>query len=226
MLEHEAVVAHLARCRRCSAHMDQALSLRTLIGRRADATPPWTREESLWLQSRATRAFALAVGAATLAMAAPGYLIGHTAEAPAHITRHIASWQIAFAVGLFVLAWRPRLTHALLMMATTVGALSAIATALDIASGQGSRRVEILHLLEVAGAWIIWRITPPSLRPAWRAFGSGQRARLTEPARDSEGNDSECESANEHDGRTARNVVVVRQIQANDPASDTDRNRQ
>jgi hypothetical protein len=109
----------------------------------------------------------LAAAVVIVAEAVPVYIRGDGLDAQTHAARHMASWQIGFGVGLFVAAWVSRMSHAMLALASSFAILSAVATGINLVNGHSGPLAETVHLIELIGVFLLWRITPPHLR-AWR----------------------------------------------------------
>lgn len=58
-----------------------------------------------------------------------------------------------------------RLSHAMLALGATFASLTIAATVIDIATGHQGPWDESVHLVEIIGFVLLWRITPPHLRP-------------------------------------------------------------
>lgn len=126
--------------------------------------------EKRWLRARWTRWFLAASALFIIIEAIPGYAAGdgHGLSSQAHAARHLATWQIGFGAGLLVAAIMSRLTHAMLALAVTFGALTVVATAIDILSGHSGPWAESVHLIELAGVFLLWQLAPPHLA-VWHA---------------------------------------------------------
>jgi hypothetical protein len=179
--DRSAAMGHAATCARCSPAAAAASSLR-LSSRQVDAVlddAPLTARERRWLSGRWTRRLLLLAAIVIVIEAVPTYIRGHGLGAEAHAARHLATWQIGFGVGLLVAAWVSRLTHAMLALAATFATLTIVATVIDIVRGHSGPWRESVHLVELVGVFLLWRITPPHLLP-WRSTST----RLTVDAPD------------------------------------------
>lgn len=106
----------------------------------------------------------LAVAVTQLLMALPE-LVGHSNLGDGvHVARHLGAWDIAFAVGLLVVAWQPDRARGLLPMAAALVGVMVVAAGLDLAGGSVGALGESTHLLELAGLGLVWwlaRATTP-----------------------------------------------------------------
>lgn len=98
-----------------------------------------------------------------VADAVPTYISGDGLTAEAHAARHLASWQIGFGVGLFVAAWMSRMSHAMLAFAGTFAALTIAAKAIDVIGGHRGPWADSVHLVELVGVFLLWRLAPSHL---------------------------------------------------------------
>jgi predicted anti-sigma-YlaC factor YlaD len=100
------------------------------------------------------------VGLAQVCLAVPGFL-GDDAGAPVHIAHEQGVWALALAVGLLMVAWRPRNAAALLpFMAVLAGGL-ALTMAADIAAGRTQAAAEAPHGLAFLGVGLLWVLAHP-----------------------------------------------------------------
>jgi hypothetical protein len=126
-----------------------------------------TSRERRWLGGRWTRRLLLVAAAVIVVEAIPAFVRGNGLSAECHPARHLASWQIGFGVGLFVAAWLSRMSHAMLALAATFATLTVTATAIDVIGGHRGPWAESVHLVELIGVFLLWRLTPAHLLP-WR----------------------------------------------------------
>ena len=126
-----------------------------------------TASERRWLGSRWPRRLLLVAAIIIVLEAVPAYIRGRGLGAETHAARHLAAWQIGFGVGLLVAAWVSRLTYAMLALAATFALLTVTATVIDIIRGHSGPWSESVHLVELVGVYLLWRMTPPHLLP-WR----------------------------------------------------------
>ena len=57
------------------------------------------------------------VAVQVLALSAPALLLGHSAGSDRHAARHLGSFAVAYAIGLFVVALRPAKARGMLPLA-------------------------------------------------------------------------------------------------------------
>jgi predicted anti-sigma-YlaC factor YlaD len=148
--------AHLARCTDCSRWAERAAELARLT--RLAPAPPVPDLSAQVLEARRAepsrtvqlvRVGLVAVAALQLALGVPE-LFGQQ-----HIGHEIASWNVAAAVGFFVVALRPRRVSGVLpVMSAAVAVLMAI-TLRDLLVGHVHLEAELAHLLLVAGVLLL-----------------------------------------------------------------------
>jgi hypothetical protein len=114
--------------------------------------------------------------------AIPAYIRGDGPSAETHAARHLAAWQIGFGVGLVVAAWVSRMSHAMLAFAATFAALTVVATGIDVIGGHTGPLAEPVHLVELIGIFLLWRLTPPHLLP-WHRTSRATSSHVTPPTR-------------------------------------------
>jgi predicted anti-sigma-YlaC factor YlaD len=94
-------------------------------------------------------------------------LLGENAGASIHVARELGSWDIALAVGLLVVAWRPTMARGLLAFALTLAGATIVTAALDVVSGRAPAVAESTHVIDlmaVALVWLLARSTPSPAR--------------------------------------------------------------
>ena len=174
--ERVAAMAHAGRCARCTHAIAAASALPArgpLPAGVLDDTLLTSRERR-WLNGRWTRRLLLVAAIVIVLEAAPTYIRGSGLGAEAHAARHLATWQIGFGIGLLVAAWVSRLTYAMLALAATFALLTITATVIDVIRGHSGPWRESVHLVELVGVYLLWRITPPHLMP-WRTTPTSSR---------------------------------------------------
>lgn len=110
----------------------------------------------VWWGMRAAL-FVIAVG--ELGLAVPDLVArasGVTGDV--HIQRHLGSFQIAYAVGLIVVALRPAKARALVPLTAALAASMVGAAIVDIAQGVTPALGEAQHTLEIAGLLLVWML--------------------------------------------------------------------
>jgi predicted anti-sigma-YlaC factor YlaD len=107
---------------------------------------------------------AVAVAAvAQLALALPVLLSGLGVAADPHISREMASFDIALAVGFALAAYRPARARAFVPVAFVLAVCLAVTSAVDMANASTAMIHEVGHLAAVAQAALLWalgRATP------------------------------------------------------------------
>jgi predicted anti-sigma-YlaC factor YlaD len=176
-----AVETHLAGCDGCRQWAAAAERIhRAVRVRPADPVPdltdtimavaPMSRRRSA-ARSRTiewARAGLIAIGVTRLVLAVPGILLGEGAGIDGHVARELASWDLALAVGLLVVAWRPRLATGMLAFALTLAAALAVSIAVDVVGGSVTATTESTHVLELAGVGLVWVLARTGAPPPRR----------------------------------------------------------
>jgi predicted anti-sigma-YlaC factor YlaD len=108
------------------------------------------------------RAAVAVIAVAQLALALP-VLVG----ADAHLSREVAVFEMALAVGFAFVAWRPEWARGLVPVAVVVAAGLALTSVVDLAGAQVNPLQESGHLAAVVQAALLWalaRMDPPRPR--------------------------------------------------------------
>ena len=194
-VEDEAVSSHLSSCPACAAfsmaverqhrevrlHAAEAVpDLSEAILQRAGVTPGGARRAA----TRRARVlewarYGLLVVALTQIVLALRELIDAVGgDEAVHTTRHLGGWDLAFAVGLLVVAWQPERARGLLPMAAALAGVMVVTAVLDVADGHTAAMAESTHLLEVVGLVLLWGVAWANGRRQQRRglpFGWGGR---------------------------------------------------
>jgi predicted anti-sigma-YlaC factor YlaD len=102
---------------------------------------------------------AVAVAAvAQFALAVPVLLSGLGVAADPHISREMASFDIALAVGFALAAYRPARARAFVPVAFVLAACLAVTSAVDMANASTAIIHEVGHLAAVAQAALLWAL--------------------------------------------------------------------
>lgn len=100
------------------------------------------------------------VALAQLGLGLPHLLAGGEDHALAiHASHHLGAWDVAFAVGLLVIAIQPWRTRGFLPMATALVTIMVVTAVLDIANNRTPGMTEAAHLLELAGLVLAWALS-------------------------------------------------------------------
>ncbi|MGH9245561.1 MAG: zf-HC2 domain-containing protein [Acidimicrobiales bacterium] len=165
--------AHLAGCLACQAWAAAVTELQRAVRvRRADAVPDLTasildgapelapepkvhhrRQPVTW-----PRYALFAIALTRLVLAVPALVLGLGADASVHVARELGVWDAALAVGLLVAAYQPERSRGLLPMALALGGFMAVAALVDVFAGQAPAGSEAVHVLELAGVVVLWRL--------------------------------------------------------------------
>jgi predicted anti-sigma-YlaC factor YlaD len=192
-LEREAMDAHVAGCGDCTAfrasvteaHRSVRLSsaevvpdlTATILAAHAASGAP-ARVPSPRRGSSATTSvitflrYALGVVAATqLVLAVPELLDPDGAASTLHASHHLGAWDIAFAVGLLVVAVQPWRARGLLPMCAALAGVMVVTAVIDVASGRTPGLAESTHVLELTGLALVWQLS----RVPWAGDGPARR---------------------------------------------------
>jgi predicted anti-sigma-YlaC factor YlaD len=189
--ERAAAAAHTSTCPDCTASLTATALLRPALHTAATPAPSrpagidadqLTSQERRWLSGRWARRLLLVAAVFIVIEAIPAYIRGDGPTAETHAVRHLAAWQIGFGVGLIVASWVSRMSHAMLAFAATFAALTVVATSIDIISGHSGPLAEPVHLIELIGVFLLWRLTPPHLLP-WHRTNRSTSRHVTPPTR-------------------------------------------
>jgi len=177
-IEMSRIQLHLSGCPHCQAYADGASTLhRATRLRPAEPVPDLVgavlaRVETPQRSRPEWARYALfAVALTQLLVALPALLMGDSFGASVHIARELGSWDVALAVGLLYVAWRPERANGLLPFAAALAGTMVLTALIDIFSGQKAPLAESHHLLEVVGLALLVVLA----RPNWW----GVRRRLT-----------------------------------------------
>lgn len=105
-----------------------------------------------------TRALLAAIAVAQLVVAVPALLLAAGGDAPVHLVRDLGAFDLALAVGSFAVARDPRRAFGLLPVALTLALAVSAAAVLNVATGGVSPATEAVHLLDLVGVALIWRL--------------------------------------------------------------------
>lgn len=165
--DRRVALAHAQHCQHCSVLVAVSIPQPdpTIVGPVSSPidAAALTKRERRWLGGRWTRWLLMVAAIVIVADAVPTYISGDGLSAEAHAARHLASWQIGFGVGLFVAAWMSRMSHAMLAFAGTFAALTIAAKAIDVIGGHRGPWADSVHLVELVGVFLLWRLAPSQL---------------------------------------------------------------
>jgi predicted anti-sigma-YlaC factor YlaD len=103
-----------------------------------------------------------AVALTQLLIALPALLLGDSLGATVHIARELGSWDVALAVGLLYVAWRPERAIGMLPFAAALAGTMVVSALFDVFSGRKAPLSESHHLLEVAGLVLLVVLAQPN----------------------------------------------------------------
>jgi predicted anti-sigma-YlaC factor YlaD len=189
--ERAAADVHTSTCPDCAASLKATALLRPAPRTATTPAPSHTAginadqltsQERRWLSGRWARRLLLVAAVIIVIEAIPAYIRGDGPSAETHAARHLAAWQIGFGIGLIVAAWVSRMSHAMLAFAATFAALTIVATGIDVIGGHSGPLAEPVHLVELVGVFLLWRLTPPHLLP-WRRTNHQTSTPIAHPTR-------------------------------------------
>lgn len=158
--------AHLVGCAACRARAAslQAMSRRSrlhvapVVPDLADAVVAARAAEPARVPWSPARSGLVLVGVAQLLLSLPALLLGGDVAASLHVTREAAVTELAVAVGVLSAAWRPWRAAGMLPVVGVLALGLAVTSTVDIASGRVPAAAEVVHLLPLAGALLLWQL--------------------------------------------------------------------
>ena len=194
-LEEQALQRHLATCDACAAYagrsealhrsmrlsaIDEVPDLVAAIVAAAPRQPRHVVEELM--------RYALGVLAATQLLLAIPELFARSTNESVHVARHLGGWDLAFAVGLLVVAMQPWRARGLLPMVAALAGVMAVTAVFDMLNHQAAGLGEASHVFELAGLALVWLIARSDRRrsggrdshrgPDLQPRNDGARARM------------------------------------------------
>lgn len=161
--------SHLVGCPACAAWLAQAEQLTRAVRLQPVRVPDLTTDvlAAVSADPRASGAaaaaphrhrtvlrVALALAAAVqIALALPAL-----AGADLHLSREVASFEVAVAVGFAVAAWRPERARGLVPVAAVLAVALAVTSAVDMVSAQTVPGYEVGHLAAMVQAGLLWTL--------------------------------------------------------------------
>lgn len=164
--ETSAADAHVAGCVACSAFAEgMAVVHRMVRVQPADRVPDLT--DAILAAVHATprrvrnlfdaRRIALVVVGLTLFLVTvPAVVHQGGPMTEHHLTRELAAFEVALAIGFIVVAWQPRRAMGLLPMVGALAAVLATIALMDVQQGMGTMFAELQHVVELAGIALVW----------------------------------------------------------------------
>ncbi len=157
---------HLRTCHACRAHQQALVPLRRRVRIRAAEPVPDLSETIVASVAplyrlaglRGARLALLVVGLVLLGLSIPTVLMQASTGEEHHITRELAAFDAALAVGLVVAAWRPVRAPGLLPMVAAFTAVLGIIAVVDVAQGRAPTLAEPQHAGELVGLLLLWRV--------------------------------------------------------------------
>jgi predicted anti-sigma-YlaC factor YlaD len=199
-LEREAMTAHVATCAACTAfqasvvaahrevRLGAAEPVPDLTAQILAANPPQPAQPAepavparprrlprpVGAGAGAFLRYALGVVAATQVVTALPELFDPDGSASTlHAAHHLGAWDIAFAIGLLVVALQPWRARGLLPMCAALAGVMVVTAVIDVASGRTPGLAESTHVLELVGLALVWRLArSSSTGPTPRPWGS------------------------------------------------------
>jgi predicted anti-sigma-YlaC factor YlaD len=169
-LDAAAVDAHLATCPGCRSWSAEAERLHRFVRLRpAEPVPDLTGailaaapgapapRRTEW-----ARYVLLVVALTRLVLALRVIVFGEITGVGLHMARELGSWDLALAVGLLVVAWRPGLARGMLAFALTLALALTVTTTLDVVTGRIPFAGESTHAFELVGVAMVWLLARSS----------------------------------------------------------------
>jgi predicted anti-sigma-YlaC factor YlaD len=183
----ERLEAHLAGCTGCAGWRERAqevtraarvrpvrvpdLTAPVLAAVAADPQGRYAVEQRLE-QRRRSRRTVLRIAVAAAAVAQFALALPVLIGADLHISREIAVFELALAVGFAFAAWRPQLARALVPVAVVLAGGLALTSLVDVVSSSLSLWHETGHLAAAVQAALLWALARNELqgtRRHWRS---------------------------------------------------------
>jgi predicted anti-sigma-YlaC factor YlaD len=179
-VDRPALDGHLEGCASCRAHAVRLASLnRSMRVAPAEPVPDLTagiladhdraasRGRGAQRLSQDLRWVLAGLGLVQVAIAVPAVLRPET-EHLGHTGSHSAGWDLAFGIGLLVVAFQPWRALGLLPVAGAVTAVMVGTVVLDRVTGRGEAMPQVSHLIEVVSLGVLWALgrwfRPPGTR--------------------------------------------------------------
>lgn len=185
-LEEHALQAHLASCDGCAAYAGRCevlhRSMRVtalddvpdLVPAIMAAAPPPPARTGVELMR-----YALGALAATQLVLAVPELFALSSSEPVHVARHLGGWDLAFAVGLLVVAIQPWRARGLLPMVLALGGVMVVTALLDVIGNETAGLGEASHVFELAGLVLVWLLARADRRGTGLGGGSSRRPEIS-----------------------------------------------
>lgn len=193
-LEGEAMQIHLGGCEECRSFRASAAKLhRSTRITAADEVPDLTaailatasmrlgrdrrREFNFRTYATLLRLTLALVALVQIGLAFPAVLQQATGGIELHGATHLGGWDLAFAIGLLVVAVQPWRSRGLLPMAIALVTVMLLTNAIDLSGRQSIGHPESSHLLELAGLTLLWLLsrTVPGSAPLDHGRDHGRR---------------------------------------------------
>jgi predicted anti-sigma-YlaC factor YlaD len=170
------VASHIRTCASCRAYSENAHRLRRATSIRPAVPMPdlsWGVRRAVESDDRASvwwviRAGLVVVAAQITVLNVPALVLGRSEGSTPHAARHLGSFAIAYAVGLFVVAARPAKARSLLPVTGALAACLVVTAIADSIDGNVPLLGELAHLPEVVGVILVWMMASPHRRPTPR----------------------------------------------------------
>jgi predicted anti-sigma-YlaC factor YlaD len=172
-VDEAALYGHLAGCAKCRAFAHDADALHRRVRLEPAPAIPDLAPAVLAAIGEDTRAASrtgphhdlvqllrwvlVALAIIQIAVAIPA-LLGSDAGLPVHTARHLGSFDLALGIGFLYAAWNPRRIAGMLPIVAVLVACLAIASLLDVASGNTAALGESHHLTDFGGLLVMWLI--------------------------------------------------------------------
>ncbi|GAB2937305.1 zf-HC2 domain-containing protein [Micromonospora polyrhachis] len=179
-----ALDGHLTNCGACRTWLTQAEQVTRLVRVRAVEVPDLTasvlaavaadpkataaarkrRTDTVYGTRQILRVAVAVAAVAQLAVALPILLAGLGVAADPHVSREMASFDVALSVGFVLAAYRPERAQAFVPVAFVLAVCLAGTSIVDIANSTTALVHEMGHLAAVAQAGLLWALGRVSRR--------------------------------------------------------------
>lgn len=163
-----AVETHLEDCPQCREFAEHAFDLRRRAG--VGTAPDHAALTKVVVRNAAAadraghspiiRWLLVLIAAQIVALSVPDFL---ASDVDGHALAHLGAFSLSYAFGLVVVAVRPARARTMLGVSLVLIAALGATAIVDIVRGRTMVVSEAVHLLELCSAFLLWRLTRPSL---------------------------------------------------------------
>lgn len=173
--------SHLAACGDCAGWYARAQTLTRVVRLQPARVPDLTRDVLAAVAAdprvpaprrRRSRAGVLRLALALVATVQVALAVPVLVGADLHVSREVASFEMALAVGFALAAWRPVRAAAFVPVAAVLAAGLAITAVADVATAQTAPAYEAGHAAVLVQAGLLWALAREH-HPGGRSDGRG-----------------------------------------------------